>query len=101
MSVVTFDQGQITVTTVATLIAPANPQRTGLIITNFGTSGSPANTGLDVFIGSSAVTYSNGTLLAKASGSTVAILTKDAVYGVVPSGQQVVSFVETFGTAGY
>lgn len=76
---------QVTVADTATLIRAADPRRRGLLIVNHGTTA--------VFVGDSTVTTTTGLLLAGVVGASVSVPTKGAVYGVVASGSQVVSYM--------
>ena len=83
-----YNTGQATVATTATVIAPARPGRKTITIANSGTT--------DVYIGGAAVTTSTGFLLhtgTKGAGFTFG--TEGPVYGIVGSGTQVVSYLET------
>jgi len=92
MGSLTFDTGQVSITQTATSIVPASQQRTGVLITNAGT--------VDVYIGNSSVTTTTGALIPGIKGSSVAIPTRDAVYGIVavtsPPVPQTVTYVETY-----
>ena len=84
-----FNTKQVTITTSATVIVPANSSRRGVIITNTGTT--------DVYIGKdNALTTSIGDLLAGVKGAFVSIPTTSQVYGIVGSGSQVVSYMEVY-----
>jgi hypothetical protein len=87
--------GQVSVTTGATLIAAVRtggPRvgRVAITITN--------NTGSDkLCIGfSNAVTALTGECLPPVAGASITLNTTSALYGIVPTTAQVVSFVETF-----
>lgn len=82
-----YNTGQETVATTATVIAPARPGRKTITIANSGTT--------DVYIGGAAVTTSTGFLLTGTKGAGFTVDTEAAVYGIVGSGTQVVSFLET------
>ncbi len=83
-----FATGQATLTTAATLIVPARVGRSAVTIFNGGTT--------DSFLGGSAVTTGNGSLLVGTKGASVTIPTGAAIYGVVGTGTQAVSYMETF-----
>jgi UDP-N-acetylglucosamine enolpyruvyl transferase len=83
-----FVTSQATVGATATLIVAQRSGRDTVVIENTGTT--------PVYLGNSAVTVSNGLLLPGVLGASVAIETTDAVYGVVPSGTQVVCAIENF-----
>jgi hypothetical protein len=84
-----FDTGQVAVTGTATKIVAANAARSGLIITNLGTT--------DVWlIENSSGTTSTGDLLVGTKGATKAFTTTGAVYGITSGASQTVSFLETF-----
>jgi hypothetical protein len=84
----TLAAGQISAGTTATLVAAARPNRRSLTIINGGTT--------DVFLGPTGVTVANGFLLAGVKGQSVTIATAAAVYAVVGTGSQTVSFAESF-----
>jgi hypothetical protein len=86
---------QVSVTTSATLIAA---QRTGgprngrVAITVTNTTGSD-----QLCVGfTSSVTKTTGECLPPVAGASITLNTTSAIYGVVPTTTQVVSFVETF-----
>lgn len=83
-----FDTDHVSVLNTATLIAAANAARRGIMVTNLGTT--------DVYVGSSAVTTSNGQLLLGTKGAFIVIPTVQAVYGIVGTGSQAVSYIEVF-----
>jgi hypothetical protein len=76
---------QINVQDTATLIIAANPKRAGVLITN------PSG-GITVFVGNAGVTAGTGGFLE--SGSSLSIPTTAAIYGIVSTGSQAVSYVE-------
>lgn len=80
--------GQATVATTATLIVPARAGRAVATIINEGT--------VDVRLGTSSVTTANGALLPGTKGSAIDVYGGAAVYGIVASGTQVVSYLEAF-----
>lgn len=87
-----FATGQVTVPATANgiLIVAARAGRRAVTIINSGTTivalGAPA-TGL---------TVTNGALLPGAAGASITIPTAAAVYGIVGTGTQVVSYLETY-----
>ena len=78
------ETGQVTLGVSPTLISIKDPTQAGVLITN------PSST-VYVYIGGPAVTTATGLILPP--GAAVTIPTRDAVYGVVLSSTQVVSFV--------
>ena len=82
-----FTTGQVSVGASATLIVAANHDRSGLVITNLGTT--------DVYIGLAGVTTSTGHLLPGTKGASVAFSTTLAVYGITGGGEQSVSYLQT------
>lgn len=84
----TIATNQISVGTSPTLISSARTGRTALTIVNHGTT--------DVFIGTSNVSNTSGILLTGTRGQTLVFDGSASVYGIVSSGTQTVSFVETF-----
>lgn len=79
---------QVTVTTAATLIVAARAGRQSVVILNEGTT--------DVRIGGSGVTTATGALLTGVKGAGLVIDSAAAVYGIVASGTQVVSYLESY-----
>jgi len=82
-----YNTGQATVATTATVIAPARPGRKTITIVNGGTT--------DVYVGGAAVTTSTGFLLTGTKGAGFTVDTEGPVYGIVGSGTQAVSYLET------
>jgi len=80
--------GQAVVASTATLIAASRIGRDTVIIENHGTT--------NVFIGASDVTTSTGLLLPGVVGASVALETTSAIYGIVATGTQAVSYAENF-----
>jgi len=78
--------GQATVGITATLIAPAGNGREAITIVNGGA--------VDVFLGNASVSITTGILLAGVKGQTLTLYGTDAVYGIVASGTQVVSYAD-------
>lgn len=83
---ITFDTGQVSCAGTVTSLLTANPQRTGLLITNVGT--------VAVYIGNSAVTTGTGAYLP--GGASISIPTRDAVSCISSGASQTVSFLETY-----
>lgn len=80
--------GQVSVGTSATLIVAARSGRKNVIIVQGGTT--------NVYLGGSTVTTATGGELVGIEGTGFQIDGAAAVYGVVGSGTQTVSYVETF-----
>lgn len=80
--------GQVTVASTATQIAAERSARKGIVIINNGTS--------DVYIGTSGVTTSNGLLLLGVKGASIVMETTAAVYGIVASGTNDVTYMEIY-----
>lgn len=81
--------GQVTVTTSATPIVASRAGRSSVVIINVtGTS--------SVFVGPSGVTTSNGQVIPGALGAGVSIDGSAAIFGIVSSGTQVVSYMEIY-----
>jgi hypothetical protein len=80
--------GQATVAATATLICAGLYGRGSVTIVNNGT--------VDVFIGGSAVTTGTGVLLPGTKGASLKLDTDADVYGIVGTGTQAVSYVETY-----
>lgn len=79
---------QATVGTSATQIVAARGSRVAVTIVNSGTT--------DVFVGAAGVTATTGILLPGTKGASITIPTNAAIFGVVGTGTQVVSALETF-----
>lgn len=82
-----FNTNQATVGTTATVIAAARPGRKTITIVNGGTT--------DVYVGGASVTTSTGVLLTGTKGAGFTVDTEGPVYGIVASGTQAVSYLET------
>lgn len=82
----TIDTGQVTVSTTATLILAANGERHDATLVNLGTT--------DVYIGDSEVTTSTGVLLLGTKGTALTLNTRAAIYAIVGSGTQAISYIE-------
>lgn len=80
--------GQVSVASTATLVVAARTDRRSVIVTMLGNT--------DVFLGPSGVTTSTGGLLLGAKGTSVLIEGGAALYGIVTSTSQSVSFLESF-----
>lgn len=80
--------GQVTVATTATQIVAARTGRSSVTIVNDGT--------VDVFLGGSTVTTTTGELLAGVKGQTLTLNTSAAVYGIVATGTETVTYVENY-----
>lgn len=80
--------GQITVAATATQVVPARAGRTDLKIINGATT--------DVFCGLAGVTAATGVLLAGAKGQSISIPTSAAVFCIVASATEAVSFLEAY-----
>ncbi len=82
--------GQATVATTAggTQIVAARAGRSSVTITNLGTT--------DVFVGNSGLTTATGQLLTGTKGASITINTSAAVFGIVGTGSQAVSFIESY-----
>lgn len=80
--------GHVSVGTTATLICAARSGRTSVVILNEGTT--------EVRLGAIGVTTATGVLLYGAKGSGISLDGGAAIYGVVASGTQTVSFVECY-----
>jgi len=83
-----FATNQVSVTDSATAIVAARATQRAVLIINHGTT--------DVYIGGAAVTTSTGILLAGTEGAAIGIGTTAAVYGIVASGSQTVSYIEIY-----
>ena len=83
-----FSTGQATVTGSATLIVAANTSRSGLVITNTGTT--------DVYLIENVNgTTSTGQLLPGTKGASLGFTTTGAVYGITGGGTAVLTFLQT------
>ena len=80
-----IETGQVSITTSATLIRPFQTSRTSIAIINHGS--------VDVYIGDKEVTTSTGILLVGSKGSSIAVDTRAAIYGIVASGTQTISWI--------
>lgn len=84
-----FDAAQVSVGTTATLIAARRAGRHRITLVNHGTT--PVYVGHD-----GSVTTTTGALLAGVAGQTLDIDTQGAVYGIVGTGTETVSAIETY-----
>ena len=80
--------GQVSVGTTATSIASSRTARRNITVVNHGTT--------DVILGGSGVTTSTGLLLPGIKGASATLTTTGALYGIVGSGTQTVSYAETY-----
>jgi hypothetical protein len=82
--------GQVSVDTTAggKQIAAARSTRRTITVVNHGTT--------DVYVGSSGVSTSTGVLLLGTKGAAVTLCTTAAVYGIVGSGTQTISYFEEY-----
>ncbi len=83
-----FKTSQVTVTGVATLVSSANNARSGISLTNLGST--------DVYYGeNNTVTTSTGDLLAGTKGTVKGFSTTGAVYAITSGASQAISVLET------
>jgi len=83
-----FNTNQVTVTGAATLIAAKNPSRSGIVITNLGTT--------DVYlIENTNGTTSTGHLLVGTKGASLGFSTTNAIYGITTGASASCSYLET------
>ena len=83
-----FSTGQATITATATPIVSANPARSGIVITNTGTT--------DVYlIENTNGTTSTGQLLPGTKGASIGFSTTGAIYGITAGGSAVITFLQT------
>lgn len=83
-----FQTGQVTVTGIATQIVPAFSSRSGIVITNLGTT--------DVYlIENNQGTTSTGHLLPGTKGASVSFATTGAIWAITGGSSQAVSFLQT------
>jgi hypothetical protein len=84
-----FNYGQVSVTSAPTQIVGINRSRQSVIIVNHGSA--------DVYLGDVNVTTSTGLLLVGSkgiAGASVTIPTTNAVYGIVATSEETVSYLE-------
>lgn len=84
----TIASGQVSVANTSTSIAAARATRRAIAVINHGTT--------DVFVGVTGLTTGNGALLKGVAGSSITLYTSAAVFGIVASGTQTVSFIEEY-----
>lgn len=84
----TLATNQATVTTSATQIIAARTGRSRVTITNLGTT--------DVFIGPTGVTATTGQILVGTKGASITLNTSAAIFAIVGTGTQAVSFIEEY-----
>lgn len=84
----TVANGQTSVATTNTQIVAARTGRGRVTITNLGTT--------DVFIGATGVTTTTGQLLAGTKGASITLHTSAAIFGIVGTGTQSVSYIEEY-----
>jgi hypothetical protein len=82
----TFATNQATITTSAAVVVPANASRRSVTIVGIGTT--------DAYLGVVGVTTGTGVLLVGVKGAAMTIETAAAIYGIVASGTQVISYIE-------
>ena len=80
--------GQVSITSGGVLIANSRSGRLDITVVNDGA--------IDVYVGPSGVTTGTGLLLRGIAGAAVTITTAAAVYGIVSSTSQTISFMETY-----
>lgn len=83
-----FSTGQATITGTATLIVGANAARSGLVITNTGST-------VVYIIENTAGTTTTGQYLAGTAGASLAFSTTEAVYGITSGGSATVTYLQT------
>lgn len=79
--------GQVSVAATATLIVAARTSGGAVTIINGGT--------VDVFLGGATVTTTTGVLLPGTKGASVTLPTQAAIYGIVGTGTEPVSYAAT------
>jgi len=83
-----FATGQVSITTSATQIVAARAGRRAVLVVQHGTT--------VVSVGASGVTTSTGVRLPGTDGAALVVATSAALFGIVASGTQTVSFIELF-----
>lgn len=83
-----FATGQVSVGTTATQIAATRATRRAILIVNHGTT--------EVFLGGATVTTTTGLKLEGVDGAAASLPITGAIYGIVASGSQTVSFMEVY-----
>jgi len=84
----TLATNQVSVGAAVTQIVAARSNRKGVLIVNHGTT--------NVFVGVSGVTTGTGLLLTGTPGAALSMPTNAAVFGIVVSGSQIVSYMEVY-----
>lgn len=87
-----FKTGQLTATAGATLILPFESDRVSVAVVNHGPTA--------CYVGTANVTITNGVLLAGATGSSLGIDTRAALWIISVAGNQVVSWIADSDTTG-
>lgn len=82
-----FNVGQVSVGAAATLIVAQNTGRKAVVVTNTSTTA--------VYVGANKnVTTSNGQLLPGVVGASLSIPSTSAIYGIVATGSETVTFLD-------
>lgn len=83
-----FKTAQVTITGTATLVSASNSSRSGIALTNLGST--------DVYYGeNNSVTTATGDLLAGTKGAVKAFSTTGAIYAITGGSSQAISVLET------
>ena len=82
-----FNTGQVSITNSATSILAANSKRMRLTLVMLGTTA-------DVYLGASGVSTSTGQLFAAIKGNQILIRSTAAIYGIVASSTQTITYLE-------
>lgn len=80
--------GQVTLTSTAGQIVGSRKTRDGVMFIKHGSR--------DTYLGCSNVSTTNGMLFAGTCSAYIILPTTDSVYGVVATGEEVVSYIEIF-----
>ena len=80
--------GQATLSATRVQVVAKRKDREGLMLTKHGSQ--------DAYLGCSNVTTTNGSLFAGSCGTYLILPTTDEVYGVVSTGELVISYLEIF-----
>lgn len=80
-----FKTGQVTATSGATNVLPFETDRLSVALVNHGAT--------NCYVGTANVTTSNGVLLAGATGTSIAIDTRAAIFVISVAGNQVISWI--------
>jgi len=83
-----FSTGQATVTGTATLIVAANRDRSGITITNTGST-------IVYLIENTSGTTATGHYLAGSAGASMSFATTEAIYGITSGGSATVTYLQT------